>query len=182
MKTRVMISHPSAIVRRGIMSLTEEVSDGVCEFISAGASAGRIQDADIYIIDAGTFVQELDFYLSRRERVAVVGDGEVSRCGGVMRIGMASTVEDVKDALNELLSRVGDTSEPVHMELSNRELDVLREIGRGKSFKEIADTLFISVNTVTTHRKNISAKLGIRTVSGLSVYAHLNNIVSDDFV
>ena len=61
--------------------------------------------------------------------------------------------------------------------LSAREIEVLREIARGKTFKEIADALFISVNTVTTHRKNISTKLGIRSVSGLTVYAMMNGIV-----
>ena len=43
--------------------------------------------------------------------------------------------------------------------------------------KEIADSLNISVNTVLTHRKNISSKLGIRSVSGLSLYAMMNGII-----
>jgi DNA-binding CsgD family transcriptional regulator len=62
-------------------------------------------------------------------------------------------------------------------ELSSRERDVLREIASGKTNKEIADSLFISVNTVITHRKNLTAKLGIRSVSGLSLYALMNGII-----
>ena len=42
----------------------------------------------------------------------------------------------------------------------------------------IADRLNISVNTVLSHRKNITAKLGIKSVSGLSVYAIMNGIIS----
>ena len=44
--------------------------------------------------------------------------------------------------------------------------------------KEIADNLFISVNTVLTHRKNISRKLNIHSVSGLTIYAIVNKLVN----
>jgi len=44
--------------------------------------------------------------------------------------------------------------------------------------KEIAEKLFLSAHTVITHRKNITTKLGIKTISGLTVYAILNNIIS----
>lgn len=62
-------------------------------------------------------------------------------------------------------------------ELSEREKDVLREIALGKTNKEIADNLFISAHTAITHRKNITKKLGIKTVSGLTVYAILNKLI-----
>lgn len=61
--------------------------------------------------------------------------------------------------------------------LSEREKDVVRGVALGKSNKEIAEMLFISVHTVTTHRKNISAKLGIHSPAGLTIYAILHNIV-----
>ncbi|MDE6753269.1 MAG: helix-turn-helix transcriptional regulator, partial [Muribaculaceae bacterium] len=50
-------------------------------------------------------------------------------------------------------------------------------IAQGKINKEIADILCISVNTVITHRKNISSKLGIKSASGLSLYAMMNGII-----
>ena len=53
----------------------------------------------------------------------------------------------------------------------------MRGVALGKSNKEIAEMLFISVHTVTTHRKNISAKLGIHSPAGLTIYAILHNIV-----
>jgi regulator of cell morphogenesis and NO signaling len=68
--------------------------------------------------------------------------------------------------------------EPEGSQLSDRELEVLREVVHGCINKEIADKLFISTHTVITHRKNITRKLGIRTVAGLTVYAILNNIIS----
>ncbi len=61
--------------------------------------------------------------------------------------------------------------------LSDREKEVLRQVAMGKTNKEIAEILFISMHTVITHRKNITGKLEIKTVAGLTVYAILNNII-----
>lgn len=61
--------------------------------------------------------------------------------------------------------------------LSEREREIVAAIVRGLTNKEIADFLCISVNTVLTHRKNISRKLNIRSVSGLTIYAIVNHIV-----
>jgi regulator of cell morphogenesis and NO signaling len=64
--------------------------------------------------------------------------------------------------------------------LSSREVEVLRQIVKGDTNKEIADHLCISLNTVLTHRKNISSKLGIKTIPGLTFYAITNGIISGD--
>jgi len=63
-------------------------------------------------------------------------------------------------------------------ELSKREKSILELLAKGFINKEIAEKLFISIHTVTTHRKNIVKKLDIRTLSGLTVYAILNKIVN----
>ncbi len=65
-------------------------------------------------------------------------------------------------------------------ELSIREVDVLQLIVQGFTNKEIGDKLSISLNTVLTHRKNITAKLGIKTVSGLTYFALMNGYLSAD--
>ena len=61
--------------------------------------------------------------------------------------------------------------------LSQREKEILAAVAHGKTNKEIADDLFISINTVVTHRKNIARKTGINSIAGLTVYAILNHIV-----
>ena len=66
--------------------------------------------------------------------------------------------------------------------LSAREIDILKEVALGYSNKEIADRLFISINTVITHRKNITEKLGIKTIAGLTVYALMNNLINPNDV
>ena len=68
---------------------------------------------------------------------------------------------------------------PSQSDLTQREIDVLKLVASGKINKEIADELQISINTVLTHRKNITAKLGIRSVSGLSVYAMMNGYLTN---
>ncbi len=61
--------------------------------------------------------------------------------------------------------------------LSTREIDVLKLVALGYANKEIADKLHISTHTVISHRKNITEKLGIKSVSGLTVYAVINNFI-----
>ena len=61
--------------------------------------------------------------------------------------------------------------------ISDREKEVLRLVAVGLTNKEIGDKLFISSHTVITHRKNISAKLGIKTIAGLTMYAVINHLI-----
>lgn len=61
--------------------------------------------------------------------------------------------------------------------LSEREKEVLVCVSKGMLNKEIADKFNISIYTVISHRKNITRKIGIKTVAGLTVYAILNGLL-----
>jgi len=61
--------------------------------------------------------------------------------------------------------------------LSDRELEVLALIVQGYINKEIADKLNIGLTTVITHRKNIMEKLGMKSVSALTIYAVMHGYV-----
>ena len=61
--------------------------------------------------------------------------------------------------------------------LTRRELEVLTGLVNGMLNKEIADSLNISIHTVVRHRKNITVKTGIRSQSGLTIYAISKKIV-----
>ncbi len=85
-----------------------------------------------------------------------------------------SIIEKLQHLINETIpEEKNENSEG----LSDREKEVVKQIALGKTNKEIGETLFISPHTVITHRKNITKKLGIKTVSGLTVYAILNNLI-----
>ena len=83
-----------------------------------------------------------------------------------------------KDSVTKNIStmvfpRQGDVGE----QLSDREKDVVVALVQGMSNKQIADHLFISVNTVITHRRNIARKLQIHSSAGLTIYAIVNGLV-----
>jgi len=67
-------------------------------------------------------------------------------------------------------------------EISDREKVILALVAKGKTNKEIAEELNLSIHTVVTHRKNITHKLGIKSISGLTVYAIFNGLISMDEV
>jgi DNA-binding NarL/FixJ family response regulator len=62
--------------------------------------------------------------------------------------------------------------------VTEREAEIIRLVAEGYSNKQIADKLFLSAHTVTTHRKNIMNKLGINNTAGLVLYAVRENIIS----
>lgn len=66
--------------------------------------------------------------------------------------------------------------------LSDRETEVLKLMASGFSNKEIADKLNISINTAITHRKNISQKTGIKSISGLTIYAVMKKLINLDSI
>lgn len=72
-----------------------------------------------------------------------------------------------------------ETSDRDQLEvLSDREKDIVVCVTKGMNNKEIADYLFLSVHTVTTHRRNISNKLQIHSTAGLIIYAIANRLVN----
>lgn len=84
--------------------------------------------------------------------------------------------------LHELIAVSNTLKSSKNQDLSQRELDVLRLVSLGFLNKEVADKLNISLNTVLSHRKNITAKLGIKTVSGLIFYCMTHGYISADEV
>ena len=61
--------------------------------------------------------------------------------------------------------------------LTDREIEVMSLIAQGLINKEIADRLHIGLSTVITHRKNIMDKLGMKSVSALTIYAVMHGYV-----
>jgi DNA-binding NarL/FixJ family response regulator len=70
-----------------------------------------------------------------------------------------------------------DAEKRPHEKLSERELQVLKVIGKGKSVKEIAEELHLSANTVRTYRARILEKIGVKGTTGLIHYAITQRLV-----
>jgi len=79
----------------------------------------------------------------------------------------------VSPALAEVLAldlgRQAD--QPLHDRLSDRELEILRLIGSGKTISQIAEVLHLSVSTVSTYRGRILEKMNLTTTAELMSYA-----------
>jgi DNA-binding NarL/FixJ family response regulator len=96
-------------------------------------------------------------------------------------ISAADSPKTVEDILNKLIEEDEDNEQsPLQEILSGREIDVLKLLATGLANKEIADQLNISIHTVISHRKNISQKTGIKSVSGLTIYAVTQKLISID--
>jgi len=81
-------------------------------------------------------------------------------------------------ALYRIPSHISKTGTQQFEELTKRELEVLQLVACGFLNKQIADKLSISLHTVISHRKNITRKLQIKTIAGLTVCALLNGLIS----
>ncbi|MDP2037331.1 MAG: LuxR C-terminal-related transcriptional regulator [Ignavibacteria bacterium] len=92
-------------------------------------------------------------------------------------INITDSGESIAEQIKNLSNSEIHSNDVEHEQLSEREIDVLKLIVKGFSNKEIADNLNISIHTVISHRKNISQKTGIKSQSGLTIYAISNKII-----
>lgn len=92
---------------------------------------------------------------------------------------IVTAIETVHAGGTYLCSGISQTIEaaPAREALTSREQTVLLELASGRSNREVADALQISIRTVETHRKNIKRKLGISSTAGLTRYALQNGVL-----
>jgi DNA-binding NarL/FixJ family response regulator len=96
-------------------------------------------------------------------------------------LDLASAIKNVaagKSVIDPQLQRAETLKGERDAALTTRELEVLQHIVAGKSNKEIASELDLSVNTVSVHRANIMERLGIHKTAELVVYAIRNGLVN----
>lgn len=134
---------------------------------------------DYFITDDATFLVNIDYFLPRRGKVIVLYSKGDAPSLPTHLISTLLPLEELIDHFERWFAT--DESSTTQVEsakgLSAREINVIQQIVKGHTNKEIADNLHISLNTVLSHRKNITAKLGIKTVSGLTFYAIMNGLV-----
>ncbi len=133
--------------------------------------------SSIFFCSANQYISNQEFFIPRRSRTIILSS-TVSNDNNIVdpTLDESSIIEKI-NSIVETLAVPAD--EKKQNNLSQREIDVLRLVAMGHINKEIADILNISFNTVLTHRKNISAKLGIKSASGLGFYAIMNGYISE---
>lgn len=146
-----------------------------------------------YFISAQIYMEHNAFFLPRkRKTIVLASDSPQFQLSGIPVLNIYEPEEELVKNILKLHHHahhhgypVKDmppipVAEPHHEILSAREIEVLVLITKGCINKEIADKLNISPTTVITHRKNITEKLGIKSVSGLTIYAVMNGYIDAD--
>lgn len=88
-----------------------------------------------------------------------------------IKTAISSISEGGKFYCNRVINIITNKDLPNPMELSDREMQVIRYVGKGLSSEEIASELNVSIHTVNSHRKNVLKKLGLKSPTELIVYA-----------
>lgn len=98
-------------------------------------------------------------------------------------ISIFNTREQIEKRLSAAIKNTSDKETyDDSNDLSVREREILTAVAKGKTNKEIADEFNLSIHTVISHRKNISHKLGINSIAGLTIYAVMNKLLDvEDF-
>lgn len=128
----------------------------------------------LFVTTDDEFLKNLSFFMPHNDSTVIVSAALTDK--GYNVVSPFDDEEKIVSRFGPFFSENDVTEDLNH--LTQREITVLQLVVEGLINKEIADRLNISINTVLTHRKNITAKLGIKSVSGLSVYAIMNGIVS----
>jgi DNA-binding NarL/FixJ family response regulator len=188
MLSSVIIAEHSEIIRKGMAEILGK--SGLFDRVREVACAANLMDLvnryhpDVLVVNPGMVDNHFRDQLKN-------GKGYRPRLAAIVYSFHDEAVLEVFDELiqindtrakiqKKLIALVNTTpAEPIETDhgLSPRETDVLKELVRGLSNKEISEKLFISTHTVMSHRKNITQKLNIKSVAGLTVYAILNKII-----
>ena len=143
-----------------------------------------------YFVSAQLYMEHTSFFLQRKKKAIVMaGESQSIQLSGVSVLNVYQPKEMLVKSILKLHQHAHHKGFPpeavpprrvIEHELSPRDREVLALITKGLINKEIADKLNISLTTVITHRKNITEKLGIKSVSGLTIYAVMNGYVEAD--
>lgn len=186
----VIIATPSYITKKGLTSILDEMMEADILFIESLHEINQFLDQNnvfAVLIDehilADHSEREVFFQLKGNCKYIALSDDpkylpKSSKFDG--KLNKQSAKNEVISLLEGKLQKENNSHTQKESLLSEREIEVLKLVALGYTNQGIADTLFISKHTVISHRKNITSKLGIKTVSGLTVYAVLNNLIPKD--
>ena len=193
-KVKITIIEPSEIVATGLKRLIEQnVSFHIVKTFCSVHEYNTMPNGnpDIIIVNPLTTADDssdLRSLLQASSNTAILAinygpyDEEALRdYDGI--IGIFNTHEQIEKKLSAAIKNTSDKETYDNSnELSTRECEILTAVAKGKTNKEIADEFNLSIHTVISHRKNISHKLGINSIAGLTIYAVMNKLLDvEDF-
>lgn len=113
--------------------------------------------------------------------ITLCGNDLMSHCEIENKL-LFPTVKELENSLKMQITKSDDscaekTQKTIMDVLTDREKEVIAEVAHGLANKEIADKLNLSFHTITTYRKNISAKLNIHSTAGLVIFAILHHLI-----
>ncbi len=106
------------------------------------------------------------------EAIQVVLDGEEYFCNNIK-------TKIFNSSSNKKTYNLSSTSALLNSNITDRELAILKLIALQYNTNEISEELYISANTVNTHRKNLMRKLNVKSSIGLVLYAIKNNLMTN---
>ena len=190
---KIIIVEPSPIVSAGLASYFDDINQ--VSIVSQLDRIDRMEEKlaaynpDILIINPLLIAYDTNEHFLKicRDFSNVIPVALVTSYVDTGILKQFKDVIEINDSKQKVVTKIFNLlsdnklaqDKPESIELSNRETDVLVALVKGFTNKEISDKLYISVHTVITHRKNIVRKTGIKSVSGLTVYALLNNLVDE---
>lgn len=158
--------------------------DSVSIFFNFEAYAARADQAlpDFIFLAPNLYILFNEHFRTIKNKLIILiehASDSLPRQAAIATLDVNLTKEKMLECLEQIFySRIKCTAILKQGELSAREADVLKLIALGLMNKQIAAELSISQHTVVSHRKNIIKKLGINSISGLTVYAILHGIIS----
>ncbi len=163
--------------------LQESFSPGEIIVLADLHGSDALAEADIAFVSSDTYVRQQAKLRTSKAHIIVLTedarDGADTPAADPDTLSMAHTEQEIADRLEALFRpKTGRSPGGLAETLTPRETDVLRCVSQGYLNKQIADMLSISQHTVISHRKNITQKLGIKTVSGLTMYALLHGLIT----
>ena len=184
----IAIIDPNTLSSLGLRGLLEELIPGAVIRTFASFAAFMDDTPDMYahyFVSAQVYFEHTAFFLPRRPKTIVLAAGEGNpQLAGVLTLNICLPEKALVKAIVQLHGHGHRHGHPGRLpeghELSAREIEVLVLLVKGLINKEIADRLNISLTTVISHRKNITKKLGIKSVSGLTIYAVMHGYVEAD--
>ena len=188
----IAIIDPNTLSCMGLEALLEEIIPmaTIRVFHSFGELVDDTPDMYAhYFVSAQIYFEHTTFFRERHPRAIVLAGGEnLPQLAGVPTLNIYEDEKALAKSIMQMHER-GHRKEgkhphptPMEHELSAREIEVLILITKGFINKEIAEKLNISLTTVISHRKNITEKLGIKSVPGLTIYAVMNGYVEADSI